>query len=115
MVEFIRLDILIGTLVLGSMFSVMTYALWRGWQVFRSAKLEFQNADERFRNKICDLFESSEEAIWVCPPFLENRMRFQKLPFDNSYMYVAEIDGVTLYVPRKSLLRALKNREHSRT
>ena len=114
MVELFRLDVVIGSGVLGSMFAVMAYTLWREWKVFRSAKLEFQRADEQLRARICDLFESSDEALWVCPPFLERRLRFKKLPPDNCYLFVAEIDGVTRYVPKKDLLRALKQRERSK-
>ncbi len=118
-----RIDILLGSVVLyssmavalfGTMFAVIAYAMWSGWQVFRSAKLEFQRADEHLRGRICDQFESSEEAIWVLPPFLETRGRFKKFPPDNCYLFFSEIDGVTRYVPKKDLVRALKQREHTK-
>jgi hypothetical protein len=112
-----KINILLGSVVLSSaswaILAVIGYAFWSGWQVFQKARQEFQSADEQVRERICDLFESSEEAIWVQPPFLETRCRC-KLPPDSRYLFVAEIDGVTRYVPMKDLLRALKQREHTK-
>ncbi len=117
-----KINIVLGSLVLysallfallGAMLAAIGYAFWSGWQMFKKARLEFQSADEQVRGRICDLFESSEEAIWVQPPFLETRCRC-KLPPDSRYLFVAEIDGVTRYVPMKDLLRALKQREHTK-
>lgn len=71
--------------------NVLDHPFWRGWAMFQNSKPAFQDGHERERRQVWEQSLSSEEAIWVRPPFL---------------LICESSDGVQS-IPKRGLIQAL--------